>query len=89
MIVYLIRDDIDRHTSGCDCGDCNIHNRSWGVAIFDVTNFELVDHYIANYEDLDKLHDLDPLDRIYGPSEESALHNATLYAESKGWSVIQ
>jgi len=36
MKFFVIRDDIDQHEQGCDCGDCNSNGRSYGAGIFNV-----------------------------------------------------
>jgi len=33
--------------------------------------------------------DTEPLMRVYGPSEEAAIHNVKLHCEEKGWIIVK
>lgn len=72
MKVILRVDDIDRHGIGCECGLCNSNGKAYGCALFDA-------------EDRAKE---DPIDRIYGPSEQAVLENAKTLCREKGWEVV-
>jgi len=72
--VQLLSDDIDRHGAGCDCGLCNSTGKSYGVGIFPGSGDP---------------RSSDPLDRIYGPSEESAMAQARQVCAKKGWKIVR
>lgn len=70
--VYLIGDDRDFHGAGCQCGLCDRRGISYGVGIFPA----------------DEGGDPEVLNRIYGPSEQTALRNATVHATNQGWRIV-
>ena len=72
MKVILVIDDFDRHGSGCTCGLCNSNGKAYGCAIFNAVDKDRVD----------------PVCRVYGPSEDSVLHNAKILCRCKGWKVV-
>ncbi len=79
--VVIRLDDQDRHGAGCGCGLCNSNGKSYGAAIFDVSTCL----YVAEIEHA--IDGADPLDRIYGPSEEAALENAKRVCYGHGWKI--
>lgn len=79
MIVALFLDDIDRHGE-CYCGDCNSNGKSYGVGIFKITELE----HVGSVH-VDSVREDDPLERVYGPSEEAAFQNARDTCDENGW----
>ena len=73
--VYLEVDDQDRHPEGCKCGACNSNGKSYGCAIFRTR---------ITWEG----DGIDPVDRVYGPSEEAAKLRAFDVARSLGLVVV-
>lgn len=69
--VVLVPDDIDRHGAGCSCGKCNSQGKSFGVAIFKEGEQD----------------NGDPIERVYGPSEEAAMDAAKTVAKKKKLTV--
>jgi hypothetical protein len=83
--VILRLDDIDRHGSGCPCGQCDTNGKAYGCAVFDVPpSLEI--------EDDEALADLvqtsGPLDRLYAASEPAALDQTRALCAAQRWSVV-
>jgi len=76
MKVCLIVDDMDHHGEGCDCGLCNSNGKSYGVGIFPKKATRTATEAS------------DPLDRVYGPSEDAALSNARQVCKDNGWTPV-
>lgn len=74
MNVVLIYDDQDHHGSGCECGLCNANGKSYGVGIHQSTSHGIIVGEV--------------FERVYGPSEEAAMHNARQVCEEKGYVIV-
>ena len=89
MYVYLQLDDQDHHEQGCSCGLCNSNGKSYGCAIYDMTTFGITcEEEVAAEWVQDALKEQDPLERIYGPSEPSAVENAAGVCQERGWVIV-
>lgn len=86
--VIVVVDDRDSHGAGHACDDCDGRGRSFGAAIFDVT-----DSPEAVGEDEDaaaewRFH-ADPLERVYAPTEAAAVERARARSADEGWVVVE
>lgn len=76
--VCVVVDDRDTHPDDCSCGLCNRNKVSWGAGIYDAADYD-VEHGFALAE---------VLERVYGPSEVTALAQARSRAYRLGWDVV-
>ncbi len=74
-IVVLTLDDQDHHGAGCNCGLCNSNGKSYGVGIFPSSSDGAVIGEV--------------LERVYGPSEEAAMHNAKMVCKKSRYVIAR
>lgn len=72
--------ELAREEFGCDS-----LGRRWMCGMYDV---EQLKSATTDDELSDLLHEIEPLARAFGPTEDAAEHNARLEAERNGWQVI-
>lgn len=77
--VKLVMDDVDRHGEGCDCNQCNMVGKSFGVAIVPAS---------ASLKDQDYVDQLLEK-RVYAPSEKIAFYNAKMLCKEKGYLIVE
>ena len=83
--VLIVRDDIDRHGAGCECGRCDSNGKSYGVSTYPIdADLAAIDPYRA----IDEAAAGDPLDRAYAASEATAYITAREVAAWHQWAEI-
>lgn len=75
MNVVLILDDQDHHDEGCSCGVCNANGKSYGVGIYPATAGGITTGEVV--------------ERVYGPSEDAAMHNAKKVAWELNYRIVK
>ncbi len=79
--------DVDRHDAGCACGLCNSNGKSYGTAIYDVSSVD--PELLLSEDDLsDLLHQLDPKEVVYAPTEEASEEEAKAWVKMHGYEIV-
>lgn len=71
-------DGFDRHDEGCECGDCNSIGKSYSAGLYKVSPFKLT-----------ALGESEVIERVYAPSETSAILKAKEVAKTNGWTIVE
>jgi hypothetical protein len=78
--VIVVRDDIDRHEAGCNCGECNSQGKSYGASVYPLPDG-------VPSEDVD-FHNIENIARFYAPSEGAAESRAKTWARDNNYRVV-
>ncbi|PGK52273.1 hypothetical protein CN918_31270 [Priestia megaterium] len=84
--VLLANNGYDKHENNCGCGLCDRNGKSYGVALFDVSNKNL------NVKNEDAVFDFvseeEPFLVEYAASEDSAYENARSICKEKHAEIV-
>jgi len=88
MYVYLVQDDVEHHGTKCACDLCDHNGKSHGVAIYDMTPLGITHLEGLSEWAEEHIKDLDPLSRVYAPSQDTAYSFAEADCKAEGWTII-